>query len=237
MRSVAPKDYQSLPELKTPAAYILVMRDIDSDAFRIEGTYQPAAFVDVVLNEEERDFGIELVSILETEDIHASASELYEQHHATLGGEWLYLDPYQLQELKNSIRQINSHSSHYLAPRRPPQLESREQPEEDPQSEKSASFLLRGSRESPRRLRRRRMIQRPAIYKQYGVRALWQNRVRSRLLQQQEASQRASVKQTLSEGFDKLMLNHPWLVLLVLVTILLICLLSLEPMGNYGMPD
>ena len=216
MKSVAPKAYQSLPERAAPAGYICVLRDVDSDAYRIEGAHHPKTFIEAILNEEERDFGIELVSILETSDLRASASELYRQYHATLSDEWLWLDPYQLQEMRGSALRIDAHSSHYLTPRQSPQAQPPEPAKEVPRNP------------------RRRMKPRSAVYKQYGARALRKNRSQSRLRQQREASQPVSIKQKLSQGFDKLMLDHPWLVLLVMAIILLICLLTLEE-GYYGM--
>ena len=84
MRSLPPQDFDILPTLATPAGYICVIRDIDSDNFRIEGTNQPKTLVDTVLAESDRSFGIELVSILETEDLAASEAELYERYQARL---------------------------------------------------------------------------------------------------------------------------------------------------------
>ena len=103
LRSVAPKDYESLPELQAPAGYILVIRDIDSDTFRLDGAANPKTFVAAVIDESERRFGIELVSILETEDLAASASALYDRHQARLSDAWLELDPFQIEELRRSV--------------------------------------------------------------------------------------------------------------------------------------
>lgn len=116
LKSRAPKDYESLPEMRPPAAYILVMRDIDADTYRIDSAAHPQSAVKEALTERERKFGIELVSVLETEDLALSASELYERHHASLGGDWLELDPYQIEELRRSSLQIDAHASLYVSP-------------------------------------------------------------------------------------------------------------------------
>ena len=116
MKSIAPKSFESLPELQEPAGYILVLRDIDTDTFRIDSALNPKCAVQATLTEGKRRFGIELVSILETEDVAASASDLYERHHARLGNVWLTLDGYQIEELRRSLLQIDAHESLYLAP-------------------------------------------------------------------------------------------------------------------------
>ena len=90
------------PNSKRPAGYICVIRDIDSDVYRIESARKPGPYIAVIFAEEKRSFGIELVSILETEDLAASAAELYKRYQARLSSEWIYLDPYQLDELRQS---------------------------------------------------------------------------------------------------------------------------------------
>ena len=117
MRSLPPKDYEAMPRLEAPAGYICVLRDIDRDAFRIDQTDHPANFIRAIVDEAERDFGIELVSILETENLRASAALLYERHQARLSETWHSLDAYQLAELRRSILQIDAHRSYYLTPK------------------------------------------------------------------------------------------------------------------------
>lgn len=118
MRSLSPSDYESMPLLAAPAGYICVIRDIDSDRFRIDGTHDPAAFISAIMEEAERSFGIEIVSILETADLKARESELFARHHARLSEAWHELDALQLEELRRSFLQIDAHSSHYLTPKR-----------------------------------------------------------------------------------------------------------------------
>lgn len=114
MKSLDPRDYELQPLLEPPAGYICVVRDVASDKWRIEGARHPKRLVEGILAASESRFGIELVSILKTEDLDASAATLYEQHHAELGEEWLALDEYQLDALRRSILQIDAHASHYL---------------------------------------------------------------------------------------------------------------------------
>ena len=114
LRSVPPKDYVSLPALDSPAGYICVIRDIDRDRYRIEATHLPATLIDVVVAEDKDGFGIELVSLLQTEDLAASEAELFARHHARLSSEWLELDALQLAELRRSALRIDAHASQYL---------------------------------------------------------------------------------------------------------------------------
>ena len=116
LKSLPPKDFQTLPTLKSPAGYICVIRDIGSDAYRIVGTRCPATVVEVASAEAEGRMGIELIAVLESADLSASDASLFEAHRARLSGAWLKLDAYQLGELRSSILQIDKHSSHYLTP-------------------------------------------------------------------------------------------------------------------------
>lgn len=116
MKSLPPKDYGLLPKLDAPTGYICVLRDIDRDAYRIDSTDRPATYVDALLAEVTGIYGIELISILETDDLLASESQLFDSHHARLCDEWLNLDSYQLAELRRSELQINAHRSLYLTP-------------------------------------------------------------------------------------------------------------------------
>jgi hypothetical protein len=116
LNSLPPKDYGLLPKLDAPAGYICVLRDINRDVYRIDSTDHPATYVDRLLAELTGTYGIELLSILETDDLAASESQLYDSHHARLSDEWLNLDSYQLAELRQSDLQINAHRSLYLTP-------------------------------------------------------------------------------------------------------------------------
>lgn len=116
MKSLAPKDYHLLPKLDAPAGYIFVLRDIDRDAYRFDSADHPATYLETLLAEMTGSFGIELIAILETDDIVASESQLFDVHHARLSDEWIKLDSHQLSELRQSDLQINAHGSLYLKP-------------------------------------------------------------------------------------------------------------------------
>ena len=76
MKSLDPRDYELQPQLEPPAGYICVVRDVTSDKWRIEGARHPKRLVEGILAASESRFGIELVSILKTEDLDASAATL-----------------------------------------------------------------------------------------------------------------------------------------------------------------
>ncbi len=207
MRSMPPRDYESLPGLDAPEAYICVVRDIDSDMYRLEACGNPGAFIASLLDEEQRKFGIELVSILETEDLAASESELYHRYQAMLGREWLELDPYQIEELRGSILQIDAHASHYLTPRR-----SRYAKQEPPAEQISRDDLI--------------------AYRRYGTRSLRSNRDASgQSVEQREAD--LSFRDHVARAFDDALVNHPGAVIFVILLILIIGLAILEPTTRF----
>ena len=105
-RSLPPRDCQLLLALESPASYICVLRDIDCDVYRIDSTDHPATYVDALLGEMTGSYGIELLSILETDDIAASEIRLNEHHHATLSDTWLDLDDHQLAELPVGLEDL-----------------------------------------------------------------------------------------------------------------------------------
>ena len=221
MRSLPPADYARLPKLAPPAGYICVIRDVDSNSFRIDGADLPAAFVEQVLAVAAGDFGIELLSILETEDLAASAAELYEAHHAELSGEWLELDAYQLQELRWSILRIDDYASHYLAAQR---VSSSGPPAKDRPPDEAAASSSRwrfGAYSRPSR----RMRPGPTAYKHYGLRAL--NRHRRREMERPAANEQVSWRQSLSDKFDDFFHNHPGLIIAFLLLVLLFSLIQI----------
>ena len=169
MRSVAPKDYESLPDLQAPAGYILVIRDIDSDTFRLDGTANPKTFVAAVLDESERQFGIELVSILESEDLAASASALYDRHQARLSDVWLELDPFQIEELRRSSLQIDARESLYLSPGQDSATGGAARKKPISRYERLAGSYLRGSSEAGEF---RRAYSLRSAYRRYGAHSL-----------------------------------------------------------------
>lgn len=235
LRSIPPKNFASLPKLAAPAGYICVIRDIDSDRYRLESCNQPGPFIATLFSEQERSFGLELVSVLETGDLAASEAELYDLYQARLDSDWLDLDSYQIEGLRQSILQIDAHRSHYLVPQQPLQAKPRAQPKAVPQSTSPASALQQDPREMPRHLRRQRFRRSPTLYKQYGSRSLRQNRVRSQLQERREANRPVPVRQKLSEAIDKAMINHPWLVLLILALLVLFGISLYDPRyGPYG---
>lgn len=170
LKSLAPKSYQSLPPLAPPAGYILVLRDIDADTFRIDSADNPVSAVQSALSESQRKFGIELVSILATQDLAASASELYERHHARLGSDWLELDPYQIEELRRSFLQIDAHESLYLSPDQEFQPAGAALQGPVSRYERLAGAYLQGSREAGEF--RRAYTRRHSSYHRYGASSL-----------------------------------------------------------------
>ncbi len=225
MKSLPPKEYAQLPQLAAPAGYICVIRDVDNGDYRIEGTTHPAAFLQSVLAEADGNFGIELLSILQTDNLQASQSELYDQHQALLSSEWLQLDPYQLQELQRSILQINAYNSCYLTSQHLATTETATR----------LGDILRAPRPAPAKVerpisskRQPRTSPKTLASNHYGMRALAQYREVDSATRGEATTTETSWKMKLEDKLNDLWHNHPgWCIVALLLT-LLICYLTLD---------
>ncbi len=127
LRSLPPAVYQSLALLTAPASYICVIRDPETKAYRIEATPHPKTLVDNVLREIDRKYGLELITILATDDLAASEAHLYKRHGATLGSDWLHFDQYQITEFNRSLLMVKAYRSHYVTSESQQALKDRNQ--------------------------------------------------------------------------------------------------------------
>ena len=223
MRSLPPLDYQSLPRLDAPAGYVCVLRDIDSDRYRIDRAAHPAAYIEDLLGEAGRTFGIELIALLEADDLAAAEADLFARYGARLGGDWLELDPYQLAALRQSTLRINAYASQYLRPS-PEQASQPATPEAG-----SLSALLAKPRQ-PRLRARRRQLRQPLPEVQYGLNALRRQQA-LRLVDERQARQ--SPRQRLYRQIDKIFVNHPGIVIMAILLLILIALLAFESMCRF----
>lgn len=209
MNSLPPKEYASLPKLNRPAGYICVLRDIDRDVYRIDSADHPATYVDALLAETAGTYGIELLSILATEDIAASEMRLYERHHAALGDSWLELDAYQLRALRKSELRILDYSSHYISQRQSAAVET-ERPAgslSTPREGSAAGQSHKAGFEAPS----------PPLLEYY--------RYGERRRRQQEASESVSWRQALSDKTDDFLHSHPGLVIAFVLFVMLLILI------------
>ncbi len=225
MRSLAPKLYADLPLREGPAGYICVLRDIDTNRYRIDSAEDLRAFVAAALAETKRAYGIELIALLETEDIAAAAAILYEQHHATLSGDWLHLDKYQLEELRGSILQINAQPSCYISGRR---------------AEKAAPVPSQPARPaSPRRYHKRASVpvsQRLArgsslAEERYGTSSL--RRYQAAAASEASPPEPASLRGALGNRASEIWLEYPGYCLALIVLIGLFCVFAIKD-ESYG---
>ena len=208
MRSIPAADYARLPKLRLPAAYICVIRDVDRDRYRFQATNQPRSLIEAVFAERTREFGIELLSILESDNIAESEARLYERHHATLGEDWLTLDTYQLRELHRSELQLYAHRSHYISPDEIPTFDYAQPTDSDlPPLQGSASHLAQQNRlEKAQRSNRQSTLG----SNRYGARSL---RRRGKPLSASEVEtdhRRRPIRQAIDEAITDLWTNHPW---------------------------
>ena len=215
MNSLPPKEYASLPTLNAPAGYICVLRDIDRDVYRIDSTDHPTTYVDALLGELTGTYGIELLSILETDDIAASENLLYERHYAALSDTWLELDAYQLRALRKSELRILDYSSQYVS--RPFEAAGRASGglsrRQDRAGEKlhGDSYSKRQSPPQPPSLAAHR----------YGARALRRHGAQQ-ALEQPGAREQISWRQSLSDKTGNFVHNHPFLIIAIMLLLMLL---------------
>ena len=218
MRSLPPEDFESLPPLQAPAAYICVIRDIDSDTFRIDTADHPATFIRAIMDEDEREFGIELISILETEDLRQSESALFERHHARLSAEWLNLDELQLEELRRSALQIDAHRSCYLTPQQ--KRSSRPaRPQAKPRDVTSASSNL--SAPGRKKWRQGQRSGQNSFFGSYGADALRRHKRRPRTRVSRSADAPSSLRTFVEGRIKHLLWNDPGCLLLIWIGLVL----------------
>ncbi|MCY3865594.1 MAG: hypothetical protein OXG68_09155 [Chloroflexi bacterium] len=208
MRSLPPRDYQLLPMLESPASYICVIRDIDSDRYRIDSTDHPATYVDALLAELTGSYGIELLSIVETEDIAVSQNHLYERHHSALSDKWLELDAYQLRALRKSELRILDYSSHYISQVSRSRAEAA-RAAGNMDAHRLGSGTAQSHREAP--------TTRSPIREYY--------RVNERRPSQLKEPEPESWRQMLSDKFDDFMHNHPGLAIAIILLVMLLSLI------------
>ena len=218
MKSLPPNDYESMPALIPPAGYILVIRDVDGDRFRIDKTQQPKPYLDGLRSEGNRRYGFELIAVIETADLAASAVELYDRHLATLSGAWLHLDNYQLHELRQSMLQTGAFRSRYISPRRQKLADS---DAELPRPQRP-SIPLHGGSSS---IHGSRAPSAP-VFVRYGTRAL-EERL-SAQTDEEVVSRPVRICQAVGHFFDDLWTRHPGKVVAFIAFIALVCLASLD---------
>lgn len=216
--SIPPTDYRALPRLACPSGYVCVVRDVDSDKYRIDKSDHPLAFVSQVLAKRAGDFGIELVSVVQTSDVTAFESLLRERYGASLGPDWMSLDDYQLRVLHSSVLQIGAFDSCYL------QAEHRDQA--------LASAGAAPSRDAVNRTTGRATLQRPRSNGQgaaergrLGTRS--RIRTRSELWNQDLPPERAGLRQRVDDKINHLFVNDPVLLVAIVILIAFVLLFAL----------
>jgi len=213
-----------MPALTPPAGYILVIRDVDGDRFRIDATQQPKPYLEGMRSEGNRRYGFELIAVVETADLSASEAELYDRHLAMLGGEWLQLDDMQLRELRRSMLQTGAFPSRYINPRSQMRNDSGVNPpriRREPIPSPSGSSSRLGSRGR---------VARPSapVFVRYGTRALDRRRRLSAQTDEEVVSRPVRIGQAVGHFFDDLWTTHPGKAVAFIVFIALVCLASLD---------
>lgn len=228
VKTLPPKDYDSFPALAAPAGYVCVIRDIDSDRYRIDRAAQPGAYLEALMAEEERNFGLELVSVLQSDDFAATEAELYERYHARLSSDWLELDEYQLAALRRSVLRIDDFASYYLTPQRPPYV--REPGDRVPgrpltRYERLARAYMVGPNGMWRK-RRRPPIPQP----RYGADSLRRRIEETKRQRRQGGAEDVSQLRSFAKLLDEALVKRPRIILGILIFLLGLCRMTFDAM-------
>ena len=116
LRRLRPRDFRTLPQLASPAAYICVLHDPNAKAYRIESTAAPEVLIDGLIQTGNYQFGIEIVALLATDDLASTKAHLDDKHGAALSGDWLLFDEYQISALNRSVLVEHQRNSFYVFP-------------------------------------------------------------------------------------------------------------------------
>ena len=231
MKSLPPQDYRALPQLALPAGYICVIRDIGGGCYRLEGASNVAELINAALDEVSKKFGIELISILETDDIKATESALYADHHAKLSSAWLELDPYQLQELASSLLDINAYSSLYLTSQQIRDEELPSQPRSKSDYETRAASYLGGTHYSATG---HEPLERVGLHQQFGLDAMRSSRRRQSTRRRRQRHELVPLEYRVWGRLNDLLTRHPgcFLVFVILLIIAFVLLMN-QPLNGY----
>ncbi len=210
-----------MPALSAPAAYILVIRDVDGDRFRIDATQQPKPYLDELRGEGVRRYGFELIAVVETADLAASEAELYDRHLATLSDAWLHLDSHQLRELRESMLETGAFRSRYISPQP-------KKPAASTSRDLRADTQLPGAGPSRSGPRDRPTAPSSPVFVRYGTRALDGHRRLSAQSDAEFSRRRVPIRQAIGHFIDDLWTKHPGKLVAFIVVIALVCLLSLD---------
>ncbi|MDE2819305.1 MAG: hypothetical protein OXI40_06210 [Chloroflexota bacterium] len=228
MQSLPPSEYLALPKLALPASYICVLRDVDSGCYRIDKTQDPPGFIELVLAERDGDYGIELLAIVRASDLDAFEALLLERHDAALGGEWISLDDYQMAELRSSVLQINAYHSQYLTAQQHHHALGNAAATLDSVKRSSGK-----TRESGQVALEGGLSNRVGVAKQPRLRTRRRIRTRSELWNQEMSPEQAGLRQRIDDKINHLLVNHPVLVVAIVVLIALIALFTLDSTWRY----
>jgi len=225
LQSLPPSGYLALPKLALPASYICVLRDVDSGCYRIDKTQDPPGFIELVLAERDGDYGIELLAIVQASDLNAFEFFLLERHDASLGGEWISLDDYQMGELRSSVLQINDYHSQYL---------TAQQHHHALGNAGAAATLDSVKRSSGETLEsgqvalEGRLSNKVGVAKQPRLRTRRRIRTRSELWNQEMSAEQAGLRQWIDDKINHLPVNHPGIVIVLILLVMLMTLIYLD---------
>ncbi len=118
LKSVPLSNYRSLHALKRRSGYLVVVKDIEKNIFKIESTAEVAHYIDKALGLVSLKFGLELVLALESSSIKDVENNMLVLYPPNNESGWLRLSLAQLQEIRNLGSPNSIHGSLYLTPKK-----------------------------------------------------------------------------------------------------------------------
>ena len=116
--SVLDEDYRVLPKLKGKSGYVCIVRDTETDNYRVFFEDHPVDAIDGAFLETGLRFPLEIFLVLEIENMKKAKEALLlpsESKHRT---EWVNLSMEELGEIKRSATEAYAHGSVYVNPKK-----------------------------------------------------------------------------------------------------------------------
>ncbi|MCY4019639.1 MAG: hypothetical protein OXG39_09540 [Chloroflexi bacterium] len=117
LKSVPIVNYRTLATRKRRSGYLVVVRDVESNLYKIASTGNLAQYIDKALSKVSLLFGLELVMALESSNVYDVEKNLSILYPARDKNGWLSLSPAQLQEIRNLGSSDVVHAITFVTPK------------------------------------------------------------------------------------------------------------------------
>ena len=116
--SVLDEDYRVLPKLKGKSGYVCIIRDTETDNYKVYFEDHPVDAIDCAFLETGLRFPLEIFLVLEIENKKKAKEALLSLSESKHRNEWVNLSMEELGEIKRSSTEAYAHSSVYVNPKK-----------------------------------------------------------------------------------------------------------------------